>query len=108
MSDQPDKVDEQRGGVSRPPTAKSQATRLESYAPRASVDADEFYQMMMGQFPEVAALLAEKSKEARAAILAQMDWNSRNAAFGMLISLAFQFAKRSRHNEALAMKRLNY
>src|SRR5215510_7263430 len=99
MSDEPDKVDEQRAGFSRPPAAKSQATRLESYAPSVSGDADEFYQKMMAQFPEVAALLAEKSKEARAAILAQMDWHSRQAAFGMLISLAFQFEKRSRHSE---------
>ncbi|HZI87121.1 MAG TPA: tetratricopeptide repeat protein, partial [Pyrinomonadaceae bacterium] len=107
MTDERDKKETMRGEVSAPATSIKKGAPLESYAPFASIDATAFRQKLSTDNPALGALLMA-DKAGRARILAGMNKQSRQAIFAALISLTFQFKKRSQHSEALELARINY
>lgn len=108
MPDERDKRGMEKREVSLPATSAKEAASLKSRAPFASGDEDAFLQKLSAENPALRALLTATTKEARAKILSLMDKQRRQTAFASLISLGFQFKKRSRHAEALTLARINY
>src|SRR5215467_10786556 len=99
----------QQASIPDPPRkSRADARKLESYEPLASGDEKEFIRRVTTNYPDLAMLMSDPDKEARAERMRAMSWQTRQMCYAALVSVAFQYEKRSRLADALALHRIRY